>query len=212
LKLDAIDISILDAFLNDGRASLREVARETSLSTPTVSSHLSRLMKGRLIKKFIPLLNLDAIDQGIVSVVTLKVPPSEVNTMAKKLAGSEEVAGVYVTSGEHRIILKVHAESVHELEHFLSETVANRGCVVVASEILSSIVKDEQPVKLKSGVTLALKCDFCKGPISNNRPYNIKVGNSRYYFCCKTCRRTYLDKHRSRLEAAKSRATLSKIH
>ena len=82
MKLDAIDISILDAFLNDGRASLREVARETSLSTPTVSSHLSRLMKGRLIKKFIPLLNLDAIDQGIVSVVTLKVPPSEVNTMA----------------------------------------------------------------------------------------------------------------------------------
>ncbi|TLY15385.1 MAG: Lrp/AsnC family transcriptional regulator [Thaumarchaeota archaeon] len=84
LKLDAIDISILDAFLNDGRASLRDVARETSLSTPTVSSHLSRLMKGRLIKKFVPLLNLDAIDQGIVSVVTLKVPPSEVNTLAKR--------------------------------------------------------------------------------------------------------------------------------
>jgi len=59
-------------------------------------------MKGRLIKKFVPLLNLDAIDQGIVSVVTLKVPPSEVNTLAKKLAGSEEVAGVYVTAGEHR--------------------------------------------------------------------------------------------------------------
>jgi YHS domain-containing protein len=103
-------------------------------------------------------------------------------------------------------MLKVRSESVREQENFLMETVTKRGYEVVASQIISSIVKDEQPVKLKSGVTLEMKCDLCKGPITTNRPYNIKVGTSSYYFCCKTCRRSYLDKHRPRMEAAKSRA------
>ncbi|MDV3244258.1 MAG: winged helix-turn-helix transcriptional regulator [Nitrososphaerales archaeon] len=206
MKLDSIDIKIVDALLKDGRASFRDVAQETSLTTPTVSNHLSRLTKAGLIVKFVPLLNLDAIDQGIISIVTLKVPPSEVGKLAKRFSELGEVAGVYVTAEEHKIMLKVHTENMHELESFLARIVPSRGCEVVTSQIISSIVKDEQPIKLKSGISLEMHCDFCKGPISGNRPYTIKVGPASYYFCCRICRRSYLDKHGSRMEAIKSRA------
>lgn len=204
MKLDSIDIKIVDALLKDGRASLREIAHETSLTTPTVSNHLSRLTRAGLIVKFVPLLNFDAMDQGIISMVTLKVPPSEVGKLAKRFGELQEVAGVYVTAEEHKIVLKVHTENMHELESFLAR-IANRGCEVVNSQIISSVVKDEQPVKLRSGISLEMHCDFCKGPISGNRPYTIKVGPASYYFCCRICRRSYLEKHGSRMEAIRTR-------
>ena len=205
MKLDSIDVKVVDALLEDGRASLREVAQRTGLTTPTVSNHLSRLTKAGLIVKFVPLLSFDAVDQGIVSMVTLKVPPTEADRLSKWFGGLGEVAGVYVTAEEHRIVLKVRAESVRELEGFLDRA-TNRGCEVVASQIVSRIVKDEQPVRLKSGSGLEMRCDFCKGPISSNRPYTVKLGPAGYYFCCRICRRSYLEKHRSRMEAIKSRA------
>lgn len=204
--MDSIDVRILDVLLKNGRASLREIAQETSLTTPTVSSHFSRLNRAGLIVKFVPLLNLDAIDQGIISMVTLKVLPSKVGALAKNFAELGEVAGVYVTAQEHKIMLKVHTENVHELESFLAKKLSSHGCEVLTSQIISSIVKDEQPVKLKSGISLEMHCDFCKGPIGGNRPYTIKVGPASYYFCCRICRRSYLDKHGSRMEAIKSRA------
>ncbi len=205
LKLDSIDVKVVDALLEDGRASLRAIAHETGLTTPTVSNHLSRLTKAGLIVKFVPLLNFNAVDQGIVSMVTLKVPPSEVDRLAKWFGGLGEVAGVYITAEEHRMVLKVRAENLHELESFLAQA-ASRGCEVVASQIISSIVKDEQPVRLKSGIGLEMRCDFCKGPISGSRPYTVKVGPASYYFCCRICRRAYLEKHGSRMEAIRSRA------
>ena len=50
-----------------------------------------------------------------------------------------------------------------------------------------------------------LKCDYCQEEVSRARPYTIAAGPSRYYFCCKTCRRAYLDKFGSRLAKTKRR-------
>ena len=58
--------------MDDGRASFRQIAQRTALTTPTVSARVARMMKAGLIKKFVPVLSADSVDRGVLALVTLK--------------------------------------------------------------------------------------------------------------------------------------------
>ncbi len=204
LQLDPIDILILQELMEDGRASLRHVAEKTSLSTPTVSSRFERIMRAGLIKKFAPIFNPEAMapNQGVFALVTLRVASSRVAATAKKLVQIKEVCGLYATTGENNITLKVNFTDTQALRQFLEgKALRVLGAEVAASQVITGILKDEQPIAFAQGFKMKLRCDFCKGDITSNRPYSIKVASARYYFCCKLCRRSYLDKHGERINS-----------
>lgn len=50
LKLDKVDIAILESLAKDGRKSFRQVSREISVSAPTVKLHYERLVNVGLVK------------------------------------------------------------------------------------------------------------------------------------------------------------------
>lgn len=204
LQLDPIDILILQQLMEDGRVSLRQVAEKTSLSTPTVSSRFERMMRAGLIKKFAPIFNPEAMapNQGIFALVTLRVPSSRVATTAKKLVQMKEVCDLYATTGENNITLKVNFTDTQALREFLEgRALRALGAEVVTSQVITGTLKDEHPIPFAEGFKMKLRCDFCKGNITSNRPYSIKVASTRYYFCCKLCRRSYLDKHGERIKS-----------
>ncbi len=199
MKPDAVDVKILEALMGDARASLRQIARRTSLTTPTVSARLARMMKAGLIKKFVPILSTDSVNRGVLALVTLKVESGTAEKVAKDLAKLREVEDVYMTTGQI-ISLKVVLDDVQGLQSFLRKNALGRpGIDVTSSEIVTSIVKEEPASVLPSVLTMNLKCDYCHGEVAIRRPYTIFAGSSHYYFCCKTCRKAYLDKHGSRL-------------
>jgi DNA-binding Lrp family transcriptional regulator len=43
MKLDNIDIAIINSLMQDGRKSFRQIAKEIRVSTPTVESHFTRM-------------------------------------------------------------------------------------------------------------------------------------------------------------------------
>ena len=199
LKPDATDTKILRALMEDGSASFRELARKTSLTTPTVSARIARMKKSGLIRKIVPILSSDSVDRGVLALVTAKVPASRAERMARELSNHPEVEAVYMTTGQ-AITLKVALDDASALQTFLGKISSRRhGVEVVSSQIVTRVVKDEPPSLLPAGLTMNLKCDYCGGLVTSSRPYNITSGYSHYYFCCKTCRREYLDKHGKRL-------------
>ncbi len=199
VKADAIDAKILEALMGDGRASLRQIAQRTSLTTPTVSARFARMMKAGLIKKFVPILASDSVSRGITALVTIKVGSASAQKIANDLAMLREVEAVYMTTGQS-ITLKVTLDAVQGLQSFLAENLLRkRGIDVTSSQIVTSTVKDEPPSLQPSIVSMNLKCDYCSGDVTSSRPYTIAAGSSHYYFCCKTCRKAYLEKHGKRL-------------
>jgi YHS domain-containing protein len=76
---------------------------------------------------------------------------------------------------------------------------------LASSQIVTSVVKEEPPSLLSGVLTMDLECDYCHGKVSSSRPYTISVGSSHYYFCCRTCKREYLEKHGSRLAKLRAR-------
>jgi Lrp/AsnC family leucine-responsive transcriptional regulator len=110
LKPDATDLRILEALMEDGRASLRQIARRTSLTTPTVSARIARMTRAGLIKKFVPVLSVDSVNPRVLSLVTLKVSSAVAEEVARELALLREVEDVYMTTGQG-ITLKVALDS-----------------------------------------------------------------------------------------------------
>jgi Lrp/AsnC family transcriptional regulator, leucine-responsive regulatory protein len=199
LKADAIDNKILAVLMEDGRASFRKIARRTSLTTPTVSSRVTRMIKAGLIQKFVPVLAQDSVQRGVVAFAVLRAE-SDPEKVAGRLAEMSEVEGVYLTTGENEITLKVAVETVQGLHSFLRENAKERdGVSLVSTQIITRIVKNSLPPLLPGQLTIDLRCDYCRGEVASTRPYNLVAGSSRYYFCCKTCRAAYLGKYGARL-------------
>jgi DNA-binding Lrp family transcriptional regulator/ribosomal protein L24E len=199
VKPDAIDTKILEALIDDARASFRQIAQRTSLTTPTVSARFARMKKAGLIKKFMPILSADSVGRGVLALVMLRVDSSSAERIAKELARLREVEAVYLTTGQS-IMFKVNLSNAHRLHSFLTENVLKRlGVDVTSSQIITSTVKEEPTSLLPSMLVMDLKCDYCGGDVTSGRPYTVGAGSSHYYFCCKTCRKAYLDEHGPRL-------------
>jgi DNA-binding Lrp family transcriptional regulator len=199
MKPDAVDTKILEALMEDGRASLRQIAQRTSLTTPTVSARFARMKKAGLIMKFVPILSAGSIDRGVLALVTLRVDPGSAGTFLKRLSGLPEVEQLYTTTGQN-VALKLALEDVRNLEPFLKERVLGRpGVTLTSSEIVTGVLKEEQSSRVPSAMTMNLRCDYCDGQVTNARPYTMVVDSSHYYFCCKTCKGQYLEKHGDRL-------------
>jgi DNA-binding Lrp family transcriptional regulator len=203
LKADEIDVRILRVLMEDGRASQRQIARRTSLTTPTVSARMDRMTKAGMIKKFVPILSPGSVNRRMAAMISLKVESSSAESLANDLAKLPEVESLYTTTGQGMTV-KVVLDDVAGLQAFLSRgLLARPGVSVASSQIITSVVKEEPASILPDSLTLDLRCDYCHEEVSRARPYTITTRSSRYYFCCKTCRNAYLDKFGSRL--AKSR-------
>lgn len=195
MKPDAIDTRILEALMDDGRASFRQIAQRTALTTPTVSARVARMMKAGLIKKFVPVLSADSVDRGVLALVTLKTTSAAAQRIAGNLAELREVEAVYMTTGQC-ITLKVTLDRAQGVQPFLAKNLLKRrGVEVTSTQIITSTVKEEPASLLPRGLVMNLKCDYCGEDVTSSRPYTLAAGPSHYYFCCKTCRNGYLEEH-----------------
>jgi DNA-binding Lrp family transcriptional regulator len=65
-QLDDYDVSILKALIKDGRKSLREIPRETGITTPTVKSRFERLINVGFIKSVSHIFDFEIVEENIV--------------------------------------------------------------------------------------------------------------------------------------------------
>lgn len=202
MKLDPVDIMILKELSQDGRASLRQIASRSFLSTPTVSSRFERMRRGGLIQKFVPLINLEASENsGLLALVTLIAPSSSLSKAARYLSKRPEVYSVYLTTGTNNLMVKLSVPNAQSLQRFLeSSYIKKLGIQVISSQVVTQTIKDEHPLPFAGEFKMKLSCDLCKGDITSSRPYTIKVASTRYYFCCKTCKANYLEEYRERIK------------
>jgi Lrp/AsnC family leucine-responsive transcriptional regulator len=207
LRTDQIDRKIIAALMDDGRASFRQIAQRTSLTTPTVSARVARMTKAGLIEGFIPVLSVGRIERGVSALVTLRPSSGSPEKLSSSLAKLPEVRDVYLTTGQC-VTVKLNLRRPEELQSFLGMgSLKREGAEVISSQIVTRIVKEEPraaasktPSSSLTGVaSMDLRCDHCHGEVASSRPYTMSVGSSHYYFCCKTCKKEYLDSHRSRL-------------
>jgi len=201
LLLDKIDSAIIQSLMKDGRKSLRRIAKEIGVSTPTVESRFKRMVNAGFIKKIAPIFDTDKVELGITALLLMRILASTAMEIAKQLSEIDEVRNVYMTSGDNNMIVRVAVDRPESLEALIRKKIAViEGVKSVSSQIITRIVKDEQSVVVKPGLHVNLTCNYCRGPVPEE-PKILRFGEYERYFCCKSCLTLYKEKYRHRIKA-----------
>jgi DNA-binding Lrp family transcriptional regulator len=192
MKLEKVDIQILQILQKDGRASFRDIAKKVGVTTPTVSSKVGMYEQMGIIKSFGAFLDTDAL--GELSILLMvKCKPSDVPKVADKLKELEEVREVYLVGGSW-INSKVTLTDTTHLNQFIAELTKIEEILDYNYNAIVSTVKEEPRSVLSEGVNAVLTCFYCKKPM-HDKPVKLKLDGRDHFLCCGTCAREYKIKY-----------------
>jgi DNA-binding Lrp family transcriptional regulator len=198
-QLDDVDARILGILVEDGRRSFREVARRAGVTTPTVQARIKRMMDEGLILKISPIFNPSKFQHGLVFQLYLRANPAEIEEIARKLGKRSEVRGIYLTTGDNNLALRVVVDSLDELQQFTETLDREFGVKQNSSQMVVRIFKDDQAVIVRPGMGVHLKCETCNGPIPA-KPFVLKVAGHERFFCCPMCEEKFREKYEPKLK------------
>ncbi len=104
MAYENLDSKLVNALLNDGRASLRSLAEELDVSVTTVSNHLSELEEAGAIEGYTPTVNYEALGYDVTAVLHLSVEGSALEEVTERLRGEERMISVYEVTGDDDVV------------------------------------------------------------------------------------------------------------
>jgi DNA-binding Lrp family transcriptional regulator len=104
MTYENLDEKLVNALLEDGRASLRTLAEDLGVSVTTVSNHLSDLDEQGVINGYTPTVDYDALGYDVTAVIQLKVEGTAITDVADTLREANQMISVYEVTGDHDVI------------------------------------------------------------------------------------------------------------
>ena len=90
-KLDATDLRILEALINDARVSIADLARSVGLSPPSVSERMRRLEEAGVIEGYTLTINPKALGLPIAAWLRIRPMPGQLHRVADILRAMPEI-------------------------------------------------------------------------------------------------------------------------
>lgn len=143
MKIDPIDIKILEKLQSNAMVTAKELASEMSLTTTPIYERIKKLQNSGIIKKYVALLDADLIGKSITVFINITIKDhhstkrDEFVTQMKKLSAVMEF---YHTSGSFDFLAKVRFSNIQEFRNFLVNELSS---IYNISDIESQIVLEE---------------------------------------------------------------------
>lgn len=202
MRLDALDLRIVELLQADARLSFREIAERLGSTTPTVSARVKALEDVGLIRGYHAQVD-HAILGGSGYVVTLTVDPQHARAALASVHAMQGFHGVHLLAGG-RIFAYVHLRPPgFGLTHLHEALLKVPGMKTYdASEILEGH-SHASMVDLPENVDVP--CHQCKGPIHGD-PVKGKFAERTHVFCCRQCLGAFRERFEALQAAAKTPA------
>lgn len=198
MDLDRTDIAILRCLQRDARLSLREIAKEVGVSTPTVSARLATLTQLGIVKGYAAVLDPERLNETTF-VLLVKARPGATDAVASAIARLEGVRRVLVARGG-RILADATVVDPKDVDAVLEKVAGLDDVVDVDHHVVVRALREQPRAVLADALTTSLICYQCKGPIKGE-PVKIRMDGRDHYLCCTSCERLYVERYK-RLKAA----------
>lgn len=113
---DTIDRAIIAALTEDGRVTIRELAAQIGLSSPSVTERILKLKDAGAILGYGVLIDPKVFGLGTSAYVRLNAMPGQVKKLELMLADSPEVVEADRVTGQDCFIAKIVVNDEHELQ------------------------------------------------------------------------------------------------
>ncbi len=193
MELNDIEVGILKALQEDSRRSMRSLAEELNVSTPTISTKIKELEDMGLIRGYGARLNVDMMGLHTF-VLNIDARPDKLESISKNILNMPEVRTLYELDGGS-LMAVFSVDQLREMDRTLKELKGMEGIVGFGSSRVTGTFRDCGPVFLEGRASLDLDCYYCKAHIEG-KPVKMELDGRKHYLCCETCAKEYGEKYR----------------
>lgn len=136
--LDPIDQKLLNLLVWDGRLSLKEIASQVGLSSPSVAERIRRLQERGVLQRFTVDVGAKALGFPMQALVRIRPLPGKSRAVQAVIERMPEVSECDKVTGDDCFVARIVLRSIEELDSVLEP-------IVGLAETSTSIVKS-QPV------------------------------------------------------------------
>lgn len=119
--MDSIDRKIVNRLQQNARVSIKALADECFISSPTISARIHQMEKQGIIKNYHTLIDYKKVGYHIKAYINLKVEPTDKNEFYNYIKQIPNVLECDCVSGEFAMLIKVIFESTELLDSFINE-------------------------------------------------------------------------------------------
>lgn len=115
MTYENLDARLINALLDDGRASLRSLGEHLDVSVTTVSNHLRDLEADGVIEGYTPKVNYQKLGYDVTAVLQLKVEGNALPEITDRLADLRGMVSVYEVTGDHDVVAVAKFEDTDDM-------------------------------------------------------------------------------------------------
>lgn len=120
--------------------SKKEIAKKLNKSEVAIRKKIQKLKKEKILLGFKPIINFKRVNL-FYSITGIDVEPEKLIDIIEKLKSYNEIFSIYLTSGDHTIIVEIIVDDIKELEDLHKKISSINGVKRVCPSILLDIIK-----------------------------------------------------------------------
>lgn len=137
--LDELDRKLLDILVKDSRTSLKDLAQQVGLSSPSVSERLRRLEERGVIRAFTVEIDPEALGFPLQAIVRVRPLPGKLHIVQQLIEEIPEFGECDKVTGDDCFVARLYVRSMSELDKLL-DRIADK------AETSTAIIK-AQPIR-----------------------------------------------------------------
>lgn len=141
VKIDSKDRIILESLLENGRISLKELGKKLGISDVAVRKRIKKLERAGIIRGYTTKVSPSALGYRVVSLTGVDTEPGDLVRVARELSMKRYVKSVWITAGDHSIMLEIWAKDSVEMDEIIEEISGMRGVTRVCPAVVTQNLK-----------------------------------------------------------------------
>ncbi|MFB6290806.1 MAG: winged helix-turn-helix transcriptional regulator [Candidatus Bipolaricaulia bacterium] len=145
---ETLNKEILTSLIQDGRKSIRKIARELDVSPSTVSSHLEGMLEEGLIKRFKPSIDYEKLGFDLTAITKIQAKGSEIADIVERLKDEGSLTHVYEITGEFDILVIGKFDSRESMNREIKRMLNFSAIERADTSIVLNAVKEDSNLKI----------------------------------------------------------------
>ncbi len=145
--LDDVDRKLIEALMNNSRASMRQLAVELDVALGTIGNRLKRLEQEKIIKGYNVILDPAKVGWEMTVIVGLRITKGRMIEVQKRIAEDPRVFLVYDVTGDYDSFVVAKVQNTDDLNDLTKGVLTSEGIERSLTHVVLNTVK-ETSIKL----------------------------------------------------------------
>jgi len=148
MPLSPKDSELLIQLTKNGKASQRELSKQTGLALGTVNTHIKKLENDKIIKGYFADIDPERVGFNLTAIINLRIKKGTLMDVQASIANHSRVFGVYDVTGEWDSLILARFKNREEMDNFIKTTLSQEHIERTSTSLVLNTVKEEPRIML----------------------------------------------------------------